>query len=198
MFSKLVTISALAALALAKTDYEGCTSSTTVVYGGASVMYWDPTNGEICQYLDCGGGRAPPKTNVPGCDAYEGTATYSPSYLPGWGEASSTSAVYTSPIPASQAYPTTLAGSDLYSTTIMASSTEMYSTTITASSFTTPVPSASGTGGSYPTGGNGTSVESPTLSTSKGPAEQTGAAAAVGAKQAVVGLMAGVFGLAML
>jgi hypothetical protein len=34
--------------------------------------------------LDCGGGRAPPKLNVPGCAAYTGTATYSPSFMAGF------------------------------------------------------------------------------------------------------------------
>lgn len=38
-----------------------------------------------CELLDCGGGRAPPKTNVPGCGNYKGTASYSPTYLPGFG-----------------------------------------------------------------------------------------------------------------
>lgn len=31
------------------------------------------------------GGRAPPKTTVPGCGNYVGTATYTPDYMPGWG-----------------------------------------------------------------------------------------------------------------
>lgn len=44
-----------------------------------------PDTGEVCEFLDCGGGRAPPKTDVPGCEQYSGTATYSPSYLPGFG-----------------------------------------------------------------------------------------------------------------
>jgi len=207
MLSQLFTLSAIATIALAKTDYEGCTSSTTVVFGGASVMYWDPTNGEICQYLDCGGGRAPPKTTVPGCGSYEGTETYSPSYLPGWGDMTSSA---TAPGTTATGYPTAQESStEVYSTTVTPSS-ELYSTTIPASevySTTTPattlitgapvLPSASGTGSVYPTG-NGTTVESPTLSTSSGPVEQTGGAGVAGAKQAVVGLMAGVFGLAML
>ena len=83
--SLLLTSASLASLALAKTDLEGCTSSTVIKYGGASVLYYVPGTGEICDFLDCGGGRAPPKTTVPGCAAYEGTATYSPSYLPGYG-----------------------------------------------------------------------------------------------------------------
>ncbi|KAH6673739.1 putative siderophore biosynthesis enzyme [Halenospora varia] len=77
-------ILALAAVAAAKTDLSGCTSSSTKnQWGEASMIYWVPGTGEICAFLDCGGGRAPPKTTVPGCAAYEGTATYSPSYMTG-------------------------------------------------------------------------------------------------------------------
>ncbi|KAK7544186.1 uncharacterized protein J3D65DRAFT_8395 [Phyllosticta citribraziliensis] len=86
-FSKpaLLATAILATGALAKTDLSGCTSSNTVAYGGASVIWYVPGTGEICEALDCGGGRAPPKTTVPGCAAYSGTASYSPSYLPGYG-----------------------------------------------------------------------------------------------------------------
>ncbi|KAK7613820.1 hypothetical protein JOL62DRAFT_342190 [Phyllosticta paracitricarpa] len=86
-FSKpaLLATAILATGALAKTDLSGCTSSSTVAYGGASIIWYVPGTGEICEALDCGGGRAPPKTTVPGCPAYSGTATYSPSYLPGYG-----------------------------------------------------------------------------------------------------------------
>lgn len=84
------TILSLLTLALttyAKTDLAGCTSSNTVAFGGASVLWYVPGTGEICSPLDCGGGRAPPKTTVPGCAAYSGTATYSPSFIAGYGVA---------------------------------------------------------------------------------------------------------------
>ncbi|KAF8863278.1 hypothetical protein BDZ45DRAFT_138881 [Acephala macrosclerotiorum] len=94
MQSSPLFLLALAALATAKTDLSGCTSSATVAYGGASLIWYVPGTGELCDFLDCGGGRAPPKTTVPGCPLYSGTATYSPSYLPGYndGVAASTSA----------------------------------------------------------------------------------------------------------
>lgn len=89
MFSRLTASLAATALlaghAIAKTDIGGCVSTQTVAYGGASLIWYVPDTGEICEFLDCGGGRAPPKTTVPGCPSYEGTATYSPSYLPGFG-----------------------------------------------------------------------------------------------------------------
>ncbi|KAL0942860.1 siderophore biosynthesis [Colletotrichum truncatum] len=87
-FRYLATLAVLASVALAKTDLDGCTSSDSVVTpanGGtpyATRVYFVPDTGEICAALDCGGGRAPPKTTVPGCPSYEGTETYSPSFLP--------------------------------------------------------------------------------------------------------------------
>lgn len=79
----------LASSALARTDLVGCTYTDVVVrpsglpaydaYG--SRVWYVPGTGELCDFLDCGGGRAPPKTDVPGCPLYSGTATYSPSYL---------------------------------------------------------------------------------------------------------------------
>ncbi|KAI6372674.1 hypothetical protein MCOR25_003640 [Pyricularia grisea] len=39
------------------------------------VQYYDLDTGELCSILDCGGGRAPPKTNEPCCPAYKGTET---------------------------------------------------------------------------------------------------------------------------
>ncbi|TFA98148.1 hypothetical protein CCMA1212_010157 [Trichoderma ghanense] len=85
----LVATLLLASSALAKTDLAGCTYTDVVVmpsgrpayeaYG--SRIWYVPGSGELCEFLDCGGGRAPPKTNVPGCPLYSGTETYSPSYL---------------------------------------------------------------------------------------------------------------------
>lgn len=88
-FVSLLAFSPLAALA--RTDFSGCTSFTSTVtinptaheYGNVygSVVYYDPDTLEICTVPDCGGGRAPPKTGVPGCPLYSGTATVTPSFL---------------------------------------------------------------------------------------------------------------------
>ncbi|KAJ5871275.1 uncharacterized protein N7529_003628 [Penicillium soppii] len=72
-------------LATARTDLEGCVSSEIVIDYYASYLWYVPGTGEICSFLDCGGGRAPPKTNQPGCPLYKGTATVTPSYIEGWG-----------------------------------------------------------------------------------------------------------------
>ena len=48
------------------------------------ITHWyDPQTGEICDPLDCGGGRAPPKTNVPGCGDIP-LPPYTASYLSCW------------------------------------------------------------------------------------------------------------------
>lgn len=88
----LLSLLALTPLsALAKTDLSGCTTFTSTVtinptaheYGNVyeSLVYYDPDTLEICTVPDCGGGRAAPKTGVPGCPLYSGTATPTPSFL---------------------------------------------------------------------------------------------------------------------
>ncbi|CAM1506476.1 Fc.00g061170.m01.CDS01 [Cosmosporella sp. VM-42] len=87
MASKLLLALLLTGTVLARTDLDGCTSFATVAtennngmpYG--TVIWYVPDTGELCEFLDCGGGRAPPKTTVPGCDSYEGTETYSPNFI---------------------------------------------------------------------------------------------------------------------
>lgn len=81
----ILALAATLTTVLAKTDLAGCTSSATVKDGGYYAIWWVPETGEICQGIDCGGGRAPPKKDVPGCGAYTGTEEYQPSYMPGWG-----------------------------------------------------------------------------------------------------------------
>ncbi|CAJ2502951.1 Uu.00g103450.m01.CDS01 [Anthostomella pinea] len=113
----------------ARTDLEGCTSSNTVAYGGASVLWYVPDTGEICAFLDCGGGMAPPKTTVPGCAAYSGTAEYSPSFLPGFGAEATATATATASAATATDEVVTLTGSSVF-----ASSTEGGSATQTAAS----------------------------------------------------------------
>lgn len=71
----------------ARTDLTGCTRTDVSSPAGASYAWIVPNTGELCDFLDCGGGRAPPKTTVPGCPAYVGTETYRPSFLAGFGAA---------------------------------------------------------------------------------------------------------------
>ncbi|RFU73286.1 hypothetical protein TARUN_8957 [Trichoderma arundinaceum] len=142
----------LAASAFGKTDLAGCTYTDTIVQPSglpayeayASRIWYVPGTGELCDFLDCGGGRAPPKTNVPGCPLYSGTATYSPSYLQlqtkaaAAGEATATGHSGTTPTggesqvtkPATTAPATTLATS--VSETASAADTEITSAPTTA------------------------------------------------------------------
>ncbi|KAF2994751.1 hypothetical protein E8E14_003504 [Neopestalotiopsis sp. 37M] len=114
------TVAVAAALLVApisaKTDYAGCVSSETVAYGGASLIWYVPDTGEICQYLDCGGGRAPPKTTVPGCAAYAGTASYTPSYLPGFGSDATPSSTAAAAGSAEESVTTTAAATSVATT----------------------------------------------------------------------------------
>ena len=209
MKSTFFSLAAIAATAFAKTDLSGCTSSETVAFGGASMVYWDPTNGEICSFLDCGGGMAPPKTTVPGCPQYSGTASYSPDYLPGWGSATATSAAAasSSATEAAESSIVSAASASAAGESVPAyeTKTASASSTLVTSKAVLPSAVASGTGvvggTGYATGlttkaGNGTlSTGSPTNSA---PVEATGAAAAFGVAQGLAGVVAGVFGLAML
>ncbi|RGP72135.1 siderophore biosynthesis [Fusarium longipes] len=73
----------------AKTDIDGCTSFTSTItvrpepgYGNTyeRVIWYVSDSLEICEGVDCGGGRAPPR-KVPGCPLYEGTETVTPRFL---------------------------------------------------------------------------------------------------------------------
>lgn len=82
--SQSVPIVLFSALVHARTDLTGCTRTDISSPAGASYAWIVPDTGELCDFLDCGGGRAPPKTTVPGCALYVGTETYKPSFLAGF------------------------------------------------------------------------------------------------------------------
>ncbi|KAF5631059.1 siderophore biosynthesis [Fusarium sp. NRRL 25303] len=62
----------------------GCSTHSYTTCEDKIVHWFDPDDGMICDPLDCGGGRAPPKTGVPGCAGYTGTETIETSYLSCW------------------------------------------------------------------------------------------------------------------
>ncbi|KAG9513970.1 hypothetical protein KCU93_g9906, partial [Aureobasidium melanogenum] len=82
--SQSIPIVLFSALVHARTDLTGCTRTDVSSPAGASYAWIVPDTGELCDFLDCGGGRAPPKTTVPGCLLYVGTETYKPSFLAGF------------------------------------------------------------------------------------------------------------------
>lgn len=78
----LLLLALTAPLATAKIGFEGCTSTTTTwTYSREIILYYLPDTGEVCDNPDCGGGRAPPKTDKPWCGNYKGTTTYSPMFI---------------------------------------------------------------------------------------------------------------------
>ncbi|KAL4943365.1 hypothetical protein BDV06DRAFT_139515 [Aspergillus oleicola] len=167
---KLTFLSLLAAsvtlvgTAHAKTDIGGCVSSaTTNQWHEASMIWYVPGTGEICEIPDCGGGRAPPKYDNPACPNYTGTASYEPSYLPGYGPgaAATTTTVKATDAPA----PTTAESAEEHESVTIAKPTQHGSTTITSthipsssvivtrpSASSTPSPSPSSNEGQYEPG----------------------------------------------
>lgn len=83
--SIIFLISSLAPFAFATTNFAGCTRTSALLRDSDSytVFWWNPELKEQCIQLDCGGGRAPVKTHVPGCGGYSGTETVTPT---GWPE----------------------------------------------------------------------------------------------------------------
>ncbi|EED19426.1 siderophore biosynthesis enzyme, putative [Talaromyces stipitatus ATCC 10500] len=76
----------LSLLMLVASVFADCATISFTHCADNIVHWYNPNTGEICDPLDCGGGRAPPKTDVPGCPLYKGTETRatSASYLPCW------------------------------------------------------------------------------------------------------------------
>lgn len=136
----ILAAATFATLALARTDLEGCTRTDVSSPAGASYAWYVPGTGEICEFLDCGGGRAPPKTTVPGCAAYVGTETYSPSYLAGY-QASATAAPTTT-ADAEESTSSSFDWSALETDTAI-SSWDMYTTSVSGDGLVTDLPSPS-------------------------------------------------------
>ncbi|CEI69187.1 hypothetical protein FVEN_g4057 [Fusarium venenatum] len=82
---KATLLSALPVLMLAEQALGfGCSTHSFTTCEDKIVHWFDPDDGMICDPLDCGGGRAPVKTGVPGCANYSGTETRGTSYLSCW------------------------------------------------------------------------------------------------------------------
>ncbi|KAJ5138322.1 uncharacterized protein N7515_003170 [Penicillium bovifimosum] len=201
-FAALSTLLGLASLASARTDLEGCVSSTVVIGYGASLLWYVPDSGEICSFLDCGGGRAPPKTNVPGCGGYHGTATVTPDYIEGWGpngkQAASTTTVLSTSATA-EASPTVDA-----SITTQASETSTASSSASVSSSSASSPENTSTASDSTAAGSMTITTSPSLATAATSTAATssptfnaanGLAAKGAGVMAIVAAMVGAIGL---
>lgn len=170
----LPMILGLASLATARTDISGCISSqTTNQWHEASMIWWVPDTGEICDFVDCGGGRAPPKTTVPGCPLYSGTETVTPSYMPGWGPNGKLAATTTTVSQTTSSTKTTATGESSEKTTT-ATQAETGNNMVTAAPTSSPVVSLTTTTSSASKVGNTTVSGNSTTSATT--AVHTGAA----------------------
>ena len=141
----VVPLIGLAKIASAK----DCSTHTFTTCEDHIVHWYDPDDGQICDPLDCGGGRAPPKTNVPGCAGYTGTEVQSVSYLSCWKsfntQVFSSMATTTKEMALNTATENTKATAEttvaVIETTAVAAASHPASTTAIAEILTTQVPS---------------------------------------------------------
>ncbi|EAW12171.1 putative cell surface protein [Aspergillus clavatus NRRL 1] len=169
-FLSLVLATTLATSAYARTDLAGCVSSQTRnQWNEASMIWYVPETGEICDIPDCGGGRAPPKHDNPACPGqYTGTATYEPSYLPGYG-------------PGAVASTSTLAATASASATTTAGDSTM--TTGEASGVTAATSSVVVSSGASVTASDASSTSKPGQKTGSSSAAASGTSGSAGAQQ---------------
>ncbi|KAK3991489.1 hypothetical protein QBC44DRAFT_379712 [Cladorrhinum sp. PSN332] len=198
------TISVLILGATAKLDLRDCVSTEvpyatrdTLVY--RSLLWYLPDTGEICEFLDCGGGRAPPKTNVPGCGNYKGTDTYSPRYWTGFQAAATTAeepviATTTASNPARITTNLNTEGAVQSTTAPRASPTTLAtvteSKTVTEDAQETAAPTGSGTGNGNGNGAEAQESGSSTATSSSTSSVVTAGAAPTGVR--MIGVVAGV------
>ncbi|KAJ5082900.1 hypothetical protein N7532_011943 [Penicillium argentinense] len=180
----------LAGLSSARTDLLGCISSaTTNQWHEASMIWYVEDTGEICDFPDCGGGRAPPKTDQPGCPLYSGTATLTPSYLLGWGPNGKMAAT------SSTASETATSSSSSSSSKIKATDNPTESTTIQDSMVTrapTFSPIVSMTSSTSPISKASNSTSSATTTTGTGNAAGISSANMAGAMAIVMAVVGGI------
>ncbi|KAK8140967.1 hypothetical protein G3M48_001215 [Beauveria asiatica] len=214
----VVAALSLASSAAARTDLAGCTYTDLVVKptqmaAYASRLWYVPDTGEVCAFLDCGGGRAPPKSTVPGCPLYTGTETYAPSYIDpktlgngvveaGSSVAAATTAVLATPSEtasesaASATASASESASPAAATTASATTTDASITILTGTNTSTPSKSAesssaqatsaaSTAGASSPSSSSGSSKTVASGSSSSGAATTTSPSSAAGAMQTV-------------
>lgn len=208
---RILLLALLSAIpALARTDLEGCVSTEVIIQQYyASYIWYVPDTGEICSFLDCGGGRAPPKTTKPGCGGYTGTETVTPSYLPGFGAADGPTTTAAPTISTSQS-PAETTVEESASDTDIVSHTERDTSTITQAPSTTDsegtaiatitsTPSSVLTSSSGSAPGAGSSSSSPSSSSSSPSSSSsrvptTGASSQTGVSKKIMGVAAAVVG----
>ena len=154
---KPTLLSALSVLMLAKlTMAFGCSHHSFTSCEDGIVHWFDPDDGQICDPLDCGGGRAPPKTDVPGCGNYKGTELpkTGASYLSCWKPSttvetrvSSVTPTNDAEVPSSEAKTATDSNASPDATTPASADSNTPSATTPATTPAPNQPAASGTSG---------------------------------------------------
>ncbi|KYK55107.1 hypothetical protein DCS_07069 [Drechmeria coniospora] len=193
----------LASPVLGRTDLTGCTHYETVVKPSgmaayASRVWYVPDTYELCEVLDCGGGRAPPKTTVPGCPQYKGSESYQPKFIdpasikPDTVQASVTSAAQaaSSAAAASSASAAASPSSSSAQPSSTSSSSETTSASTTASITTSTTASASITASATTSGSassSGSALPSGSGVRTNGTSSLTAAGVAVDGASAVMG-----------
>ncbi|KAK3942668.1 hypothetical protein QBC46DRAFT_379634 [Diplogelasinospora grovesii] len=193
--------------ALARTGLEGCVSTEVIIQKYyASYIWYVPDTGEICSFLDCGGGRAPPKTTVPGCPLYKGTATITPAYLAGYYPKTNDAGAIvvtttdlgimasTDKLVTAAPSPTTFTYLPATTYTVTGSSSADSAQTTAVTSVVSAEGSGSSSGSGTASGGSGSSTGSASGGSGSATSVSTGAAAPTGAGVAkgVLGVVAGV------
>ena len=180
LWASLATAALANGLRPRKTDLTGCTSTDVSSPAGASVLWYVPGTGELCEFLDCGGGTAPPKTDVPGCPLYSGPATYSPSFLPGYGSATAApaSASMTSAAAATHAASSSSSSSSSVNWSAMETNTavsswDLYTNTMTSSAASSGPPVANSWTSVSSQGTSGPMTTSSSLGTTAAPVAST-------------------------
>ncbi|KAJ5872989.1 uncharacterized protein N7529_005342 [Penicillium soppii] len=178
-------------LMLATTVFGACNTISYTSCADKTVHWYDPTNGEVCDPLDCGGGRAPVKYDVPCCAAYTGTepcvsttstlSCWAPSSVSASSTIASTSSTETTSVTAS-------ADTSVTSSTGVAAKTSSLdnsqSTTVASTPSTTAAPTQS-------TGSDTTESGTATSSSSAQPVSTNIAGSSVGPLMAVAGAAIG-------
>ncbi|KAI4595362.1 hypothetical protein KJ359_007037 [Pestalotiopsis sp. 9143b] len=156
------TLSTLAVLLLAAARSASAAGCATHTYGSCAdgIVHWyDPDDGQICDPLDCGGGRAPAKTTDPCCTAaYTGTAVCvdTPSYMPCFAASSTSTATVVKTTTAAGVTTTTTAAGTAESAAVNGLSG--YVESLTAATATGSVTSAPTTTSGATVGGSGNST----------------------------------------
>lgn len=156
------TLSTLAVLLLAAARSASAAGCATHTYGSCAdgIVHWyDPDDGQICDPLDCGGGRAPAKTTDPCCTAaYTGTAACvdTPSYMPCFTASSTSTATVVKTTTAAGVTTTTTAAGTAESAAVNGLSG--YVESLTAATATGSVTSAPTTTSGATVGGSGNST----------------------------------------